>query len=124
VERCSAPLACRVEDPNHPQAVRRALGQKQAATEERRQFPRAERLRRKRRKHPDDVVHPPELDTVEHVHQPSLAGISCPTPRPVRPAPHVILAKQQHLDREVGMGQERGEGHEPVEHVDHTAPPG
>jgi len=65
-----------------------------------------------------------DLDAVEHLHEPALAGIA-PAPAGgirVRGA-DVILAHEEDLDREIGMGEERGEGHELAEDVDRARPP-
>ena len=63
---------------------------------------------------------PLQLDAAKDLAQAALARIACPPARRDRPStPNVVLVEQQHLDREVGMGQQRREGGELVEHLHH-----
>ena len=60
-----------------------------------------------------------EFDPVEHLDKPPLAGIPRPAARGERSASaDVILARQENLDREIRVGQQRRERNELVEHLD------
>jgi hypothetical protein len=88
--------------------VERALRQQRAAPKKSGELACAERLKRQRRQHREDVIRRPQRDPVEDLDQPPLARISSATPshRRLRAA-DVILTQQQHLDREVRVRQQR-----------------
>jgi len=105
VQRRAAPLARSLDDSHRSQTVRRPLGEQHATTKQRGQLTRAERLRRERRQRSHHVARPAELDAVEHIDQASLPWIPSPASHRLRSsAANVVLAQQQHLDRQVRVG--------------------
>ncbi len=119
VKRCAASLSGRFDDFDCSEAVHRPLREQHAAPKHRGQLAGAEWLARKGWQHTSDIVRVAQLDPVEHLTEVSLARISRPPARSHRPnGTDVVLAQQQHLDREVGMRQQRGERNQPVEHID------
>jgi hypothetical protein len=110
-----------LDEANDPQAVDRALGENQAATEQRSELRSAKRPRRERGQHVHDVVGSMELDAVDHFDQTPLSGI----PDPARCAPgsiwaEVVLAQQEHLDGQMRVSQQRRECNELVEYLDYA----
>ncbi len=119
MQRCAASLAGRFNDLDCPEAVHRPLREQHAALKHGGQLAGAEWLARKGWKHASDVVRVAQLDALEHLTEVSLARIQCPAARGHWPdGTDVVLAQQQHLDREVGMRQQRGERNKPVKHID------
>ncbi len=119
MQRCAASLAELFNYVDCSEAVHRPLREQHAAPKHSGQLAGAEWLARKGWKNASDVVRVAQLDAVEHLTEVSLARISCPPAGGHWPdGTDVVLAQQQHLDREVGMRQQRGERDQPVEHID------
>ena len=113
-------FAGRLDDVDRPQAVGRALREQHAAPQNRSQLTGAKWLRGKRRKRTDDVGDPAQLDATEHVAQAALSRIPRPPTHSYWPSgAQVVLGQQQHLNREIGMRQQRREGRQLVKHLHH-----
>jgi hypothetical protein len=69
-QRDAAALARRLDDPDHPQAIQRALRHQRAAAEQGCELAGAERLERQRRQRREDVLRSPQRDPVEDLDQP------------------------------------------------------
>lgn len=120
MQRCGTALAGGLDDVDRAKAVGGPLRERRGALKDRGQVSGAERICGKRRKDTLDVLGTVQLDSGEHVTQVSHPWVArAPTGRDRTSGAYVILAEQQHLNRQVGVGQQRRERGQPVKHVHH-----